>query len=217
MVLREGRWLAIGLLLTGVLLSQLVGWWVVLVSALLAAAVLFLFRNPHRNVPALPLAVVSPADGRVTKVQDCDDSVLGRAAVCIGLHMNVLDSYIFRSPVEGKVMRRWHSHSEEVTREEGYASRNAFWIQTDEGDDVVMLMDKLSRLQSPRCFVLSGERVGQGQRCGSSRFGTDVELYLPAGSRVEVRAGAKVRAGETPVATLIRTGDFEPRPPAAGA
>jgi phosphatidylserine decarboxylase len=80
----------------------------------------------------------------------------------------------------------------------------AQWVQSDEGDDMVMVMEAGNPLSQPRCYAHSGERVGQGQRCGFLRFGAQVDVLLPASSRVEVKIGDEVMGGSDLIATLVR-------------
>lgn len=204
MILKEGRNLILIFAAAALLAQALVGPW--LAVALLAMAVLcgFLYRNPERDVPAAPLGIVSPADGTVEFATSCRDPFLDREATCINLQMSVLDAYPIRSPVEGKVVQRWH-RAPGADREGDDAELNyAVWIQTDEGDDVVVVMVRHSSWRAPRCYVHSGERVGQGQRCGMIRFGSQVQLFLPPATRVEAQAGQRVRAGTDLVGTMVR-------------
>lgn len=169
----------------------------------LVIALMFLFRDPQREIPAIPLAVVSPADGQVLSVTECTDPYLKRPAHCVSISMNPWGIYTMRSPMEGKVQQRWHTPPE-LEADTDQSPRYGIWIETDEGDDIVLVMLRPSVWKSPQCYVHSGERVGQGQRCGFIRFGSRVDLYLPVTARVSVGAGDRVRAGSDVIATLLR-------------
>lgn len=159
-----------------------------------------LFRDPIRTIPSEPLAVVSPVDGVITEVIPVRDGFLDRDAVKIILSMGIMDMYSIRSPIEGKVMNQWLVDGHFAVSD---APRFAQWIQTDEGDDLLMAIYTRVIPRRPRFYVQSGERVGQGQRCGFMSFGARIEVYVPVGSRVEVEAGQHVRAGETVLAHFI--------------
>lgn len=161
----------------------------------LALILIFLFRDPARAVPAQPLALVSPADGKVLAVGPGRDPYLERDAVQVSLRMGWLSVYAMRSPTEGKVVKQWFP-------EEGGAARYAVWVQTDEQDDIVVALRPATRLR-PSCDIRSGERIGQGQRCGFIPFGARVEVFLPAGSRPEAAPGDRLRAGSDVIATLV--------------
>ncbi len=174
---------------------------------LLAAVLAFLFRDPERRVPAAPLAVVSPVDGKVTSVENCRDPYLERAAVCIGLRMNPLGVYTTRSPIEGKIMEVWFVPAGGRPADPAGNGRPldhyAIWVQTDEADDVVLVIQVPRRRPRPRCYVNIGERIGQGQRCGMVGFGGEVSVFVPSNARIEVEKGARVRAGSDILATLV--------------
>lgn len=161
---------------------------------------IFLFRDPVRSIPAEPLAVVSPADGEVLEVEQVRDGFLDRDAIKIVLSIGLMDMYSIRSPIEGKVMNQWVVDTHFAVSD---APRFAQWIQTDENDDLLMAIYTRVVPRRPRCYVQSGERVGQGQRCGFMSFGARLEVYVPADGRVEVKVGERVRAGESVIAHFI--------------
>jgi phosphatidylserine decarboxylase len=161
---------------------------------------IFLFRDPVRSIPAEPLAVVSPADGEVLEVEQVRDGFLDRDAIKIVLSIGLMDMYSIRSPIEGKVKKQWVVDTHFAVSD---APRFAQWIQTDENDDLLMVVYTRVVPRRPRCYVQSGERVGQGQRCGFMSFGARLEVYVPADGRVEVKVGERVRAGESVIAHFI--------------
>ncbi len=176
-------------------------------SALLLVAFAWLFRDPRRSVPALPLAIVSPVDGVITKIEECDDPCLPRRTWRISLCMWHTGAYSVRSPIEGKVMKRWQDRLVDKSCD-GEEHRDphedyGIWIQTDEGDDVLMLMPGGNSLRHPRFYIGAGERVGQGERCGFVSFGSRMDVLVPASARVGMTAGSTVRSGESVLATLV--------------
>lgn len=204
MILKEGRVLILVFAGAALLAQALVGAWLAIVLLVVAGVCGYLYRNPDREVPAAPLGIVSPADGTVEYAASCHDPYLDREAICVNLQMGLLDAYPIRSPVEGKVMQRWHRAPGGDRDGEDEHLNYAIWIQTDENDDIVMVMRRHSSWRAPRCYVHSGERVGQGQRCGMIRFGAEVQLLLPKDTRVETQSGRRVSAGSDLVGTLVR-------------
>jgi len=160
-----------------------------------ALVLVFLFRNPARPVPAQPLAVVSPVDGKVLAVEPGRDPYLERDAMQVSLRISLLSVYAMRSPTEGKVAKQWFP-------EKGGQSRYAVWVQTDEQDDIVVEVLPATMLR-PSCEIQAGERIGQGQRCGLIPFGARVKVFLPVGSRLAVAPGDRLRAGSDIIATLV--------------
>jgi len=175
------------------------------VLAIIFCLFLFLLRDPQRTIPSLPLAILSPVEGRVIQIDEVDDPWLSqqginRQAKRIRIKMSSLDVYSLRSPVEGKVMEQW---SEKCAAENGQR-KFAFWIRTDEGDDVVTVF-RLSPYAAIcfRIYIQSGERLGHGQRCGFLYFGGTVDIFIPECSKLEVEPGQSITSGEDILAHLV--------------
>ncbi len=180
----------------GFLIAHYLGWlWSVPVW-LCCGFIVYLFRDPEREIPSSPLAVVSPADGQVTTVQEVDDPYLDRQSIQLVIQMNSAGVYSTRSPVEGKILEPRNSG-------DGTNRPHGVWLKTDEDDDLVVVMHRGPLNNLPRCFVRIGERVGQGQRCGYIQMGGRVEVFLPLNSRVLVDTGSRVKAGSDVIATLV--------------
>ena len=166
------------------------------------------FRDPPRQVPAVPFGVVAPADGRVIALGESDDPYLKRSAKRISIFMNVFDVHSNRSPIEGKVMERWYEKgaffNAALDKTSAQNERNALWIRTDDGDDVVAVQVAGLIARRILCYVGPGARVTRGQRFGFIRFGSRVDVYLPANSRFRVALGDRVRGASDVIAILDR-------------
>ena len=162
-------------------------------------ALLVLFRDFKRTIPALPLAVVSPVDGRVIDIkQSVYDPYLKRTAQAISLRQSLLGEFNVHSPVEGKVQNLWVRSSKWFT-----GSELALWVQTDEQDDAVMVANLDSILRHASCKINAGEKLGQGQRCGFIAFSCVVVIYLPSTAHIGIDAGQCVRAGSDQLAEFV--------------
>jgi len=166
---------------------------------------LFLLSDPHRSIPFLPFALLSPVQGKVVQIDDIDDPWLSlhgieRQAKRVRIKMSGLDVYSLHSPVEGKVMEQW---SEKCKEEDGQR-KFAFWIRTDEGDDIVSVF-RLGPCAAVcfRIYIQSGERLGQGQRYGFLYFGGMVDVLFPASSKIEVELGQSITSGEGILAYFV--------------
>lgn len=159
--------------------------------------VLFVFRDPHRVIPAKPLAIVSPVQGLVSSVDTFHDTFLNRDSIKITIKMRWYDVFSLRSPMEGQIKQSW------LYDEQSKNNKVVFWIQSDEQDDVVCTISGGFLWWKPDCKVNMGERVGQGQRCGFMRFGTVVEVLLPTSTHIVVVKGDRITSGETIIANLI--------------
>jgi len=170
---------------------------------LLCLALAYLFRDPQRVIPPAPLGVVSPADGEVLAIEVAYDDYLKRDANKIVIRMSRLGVYATRAPIEGKIVQHWHSSAND--RDGETLDRYAMWLQTDENDDVVLVIGVGSKALKPICYHQTGERIGQGERCGLVRFGGYIEVLLPMDVRFEVTVGDMVCAGSDILATLIHS------------
>ena len=150
-----------------------------------------IFRDPRRQIPAVPLGVVSPVDGRVTAVDLVDRGVVQGEAHRIFISIDVLGTYTARCPVEGVIKDLNTLAAEKVV---DYRT-SALWVQTDEGDNVVLQFHGYRLNLAPVAFVRYGERIGQGQRCAYLRLTRMAEVHLPISARVLVEPGQRVTAG----------------------
>ena len=196
MIARHGVTPLLAAILVAVLVMHFLGLVYSLPLWLLAGLMLVLYRDPNRDTPSRPLSVVSPADGRVSYVNHTPDPYLDRASLKISIEMSPLDVYTARSPVEGKVLEP-HGHNGNNNEPQGV------WLQTDEGDDIVMVMSRGRLNNKPRCYFGFGERVGQGRRCGFIHWGGRIDVYLPDYSRAEVEENARVFGGADVIASLV--------------
>ena len=179
-----------------------VGLWIV------AAALIFIFRDPRRQVPPSPLGIVAPIDGKVVSVSQERDPYLDREAIRIKMRGSWWGVFGIRSAMEGKLNDQWFGALPNGADQSLYNSADipsfAQWTQSDEGDDIVTTLSPKFARRGVRCEVHSGERIGQGKRCGFLPFGTDAETFIPANSRIEVKPGDKIKAGTRIIAILVR-------------
>ena len=192
----------------GTAVHYFAGWpWAIPIWVLLAFVTQF-FRDPHRKIPALPSGIICPADGRVIAVGDIHDPYLDRDSRRVSIFMNVFNVHSNRSPTEGIVKERWYNpgrfFNASLDKAATENERNALWIQTDEGDDIVVVQVAGLIARRILCYKQPGERIGQGERFGFIRYGSRVDVYLPASAEIKVSLGDKVKAGSDVLATLKR-------------
>ena len=204
-IAREG-WLFLAI---GVVVSAVATWFICWWSLPLWLATLFVlqfFRDPARDVPDEPRAVVSPADGRIVMVGRAQDPYLKREALKISVFMNVFNVHSNRAPVDGTVKGRWYYAGAFVNAALDKASleneRNALWLRTAAGADVTCV--QIAGLIARRilCYVDAGAELVRGQRFGFIRFGSRVDVYLPLDAEPRAAIGDKVYAAETVLAWL---------------
>lgn len=195
LISRQGLIPLLAAVLTAVMVLHFIGLHESLAFWALAGGVLVLFRDPEREIPSIPLSVLSPADGRVVAIDRTDDPYLGRPSLKMSIDMNAYGVYTTRSPIAGKVLEppnNLDSHQP-----------HGVWLQTDQGDDIVMVMNRGRLHNKPQCYIRYGDRVGQGKRCGFVHLGGRVDIYLPENSQPQVTLGSSVHAGSDIVARLV--------------
>ncbi|MCC6917530.1 phosphatidylserine decarboxylase [Nitrosomonas sp.] len=203
-IAREGWPFITGAFVTALLVQYLADWQWALPFWLIALFILQFFRDPSRVIPDLAGAVLAPADGRIVAVDQVRDPFLSREALKISVFMNIFNVHSNRSPVDGEIRNKWYFPGSFLNASLPKASleneRNALWIRADGGQDVICV--QIAGLVAKRivCHARSGEHLARGQRFGFIRFGSRVDVYLPLGTKVNVRIGDKVRATETVLA-----------------
>ena len=205
-VAREG-WPFLGIaFVVSLLILFFAGWAWSLPFWLATLFVLQFFRDPARDVPDEPHALVSPADGRIVFVGRAEDPYLKREALKISVFMNVFNVHSNRSPVDGTVKEKWYFPGAFVNAAIDKASleneRSALWLRTREGQDVTCVQVAGLIARRILCYVGSGAELVRGQRYGFIRFGSRVDVYLPPDARPKAALGDKVYAAETVLAWL---------------
>ena len=205
-IAREG-WPFIGLALAVlVALAWAAGTAGAVVGAILAAFVVQFFRDPPREVPQQPNAVLSPADGRIVSVGPARDPWLERDALKISVFMNVFNVHSNRSPVDGEVKGAWYHAGAFVNAALDKAStaneRNALHLRTRTGKDVTCVQVAGLIARRILCYAKPGDTLERGQRYGFIRFGSRVDVYLPPDAHPRAAVGDVVHATESILAEL---------------
>lgn len=158
----------------------------------LLAGSMWLFRDPQRRAQFNPLDVISPVDGCVTDVGVGYDRWLDRDAVRITIRTAFNDAYPIYVPMEGRYIRAWSARSGSNTPVD--PGTHVALIETDEGDQIVMVITRHPWTGPIRFRHSVGDRLGHGRRFGFAFFGCIVTVFLPENSRIDARPGDKVWA-----------------------
>jgi phosphatidylserine decarboxylase len=181
-------------------------WILALLAWLVVVFIVQFFRDPPRTAPTQANAVLSPADGKIMSVERAHDPYLDRNALKLSVFMNVFNVHSNRSPVDGAVRDRWYHAGSFVNAALDKASleneRNALHIVTAAGVDITCV--QIAGLVARRilCYVGPGDALQRGQRYGFIRFGSRVDVYLPATASPRVAVGDVVYATTTVLAEL---------------
>ena len=206
LIAKEGwPFLAIGVA-ASVAVGFFAGWGWSVPLWLVTLCVLQFFRDPPRDEPADPAAVVSPADGRVVVVGKALDPYRNCEALKISVFMNVFNVHSNRSPVNGTVSEVVYHHGSFLNASLDKAStdneRNALLIKTSGGRDITCVQVAGLIARRILCYVAAGAVLTRGQRYGFIRFGSRVDVYLPLDAEPQAAIGDKVFASETVLARL---------------
>jgi phosphatidylserine decarboxylase len=189
----------------------LVGGWfwqpVLWIGLTIAAWMAYFFRDPKRYTPVDDAVAVSPADGRVSAVtMTVPPRELGLGADArrrISIFMSIFDCHVNRSPVAGSVRDIAYRPGRFVNAALDKASeeneRNGLVLDTAHGPIAVVQIAGLIARRI-KCFARKGDTLRAGERIGLIRFGSRLDVYLPAGVAIAVAEGQTAIAGETVIA-----------------
>jgi len=187
----------------GVAASTLGFLWVGLVLSLLAVFMAFFFRDPNRVPPSDPDVVVSPADGRVTRIESPAPNTNG--PTLISIFLSPLDVHINRSPIPGKIVDVVYSPGKFLMATNEKASlvneQNALTIQ---GEKITVVCKQIAGILARRivCWKATGDRLNLGERFGMIKFSSRTDVLLPANVKVTVAEGDRVRGGITVIGRI---------------
>ena len=176
------------------------------ISFLLTLFVISFFRNPERTPPGDEKTVVAPADGTVIVVERVPETPLGCEALKISIFMSVFNVHVNRAPLTGTVVDIAYSPGRFLDARDGRASseneRNGVVLETAAGVRIAFV--QIAGLIARRiiCYPRVGDVVERGTRYGLIRFGSRVDVYLPADVEALVKLGDKTVAGETMLGRL---------------
>ena len=182
------------------------GWAWAIPLCLIALFIVQYFRDPPREVPRQPGAVLSPADGRVITIMSTQDPYTGRDSLKISVFMNVFNVHSNRAPVDGTIERTQYFSGRffnaDLDKASEHNERNALVIRTAQGASVTCVQVAGLIARRVLCYVKQGDQLARGQRFGFIRFGSRVDVYLPPEARPKVAIGERVSATSTVLAEL---------------
>jgi len=201
-IAKEGLPFLIPMVLLTIFLGIL-GWkvWMCL-GILFSLFIAYFFRNPRRKIPDLQNIILSPADGSIIYVGDCEEErFLKEKTLKVSIFMSVFDVHLNRAPVSGKVLERSYLPGRflvaSVEKSSLLNEQNAVILETE--DRLKILLIQIAGFVARRivCYVKAGDLLRKGQIFGLIRFGSRVDLYLPPEIKLIVRVGQHVKGGES--------------------
>ncbi len=194
----------------GFLPGLLLGWPWAVPGLLLAVACLFFFRDPDRQIPDLPDAVLSPADGRVMIVgTPAGTNVPSGTWQQVSIFLSPMNVHVNRIPLAGRVTHvEYHPGSflPAYKREAGDLNEyTEVWL--NHGPQTIVVRQIVGLLaRRIVCRTRVGATVKAGERYGVMKFGSRMDLFLPDDATLRVSVGDRVVAGITVLAELAKAG-----------
>ena len=204
-IAREGWPFIGGGLVLSLLVSACCGWWSLPFWIFTVFALQF-FRDPAREIPQDPEAILSPVDGRVVVVERARDPYRDAEALKISVFMNVFNVHSQKSPADCTVTAVEYNKGKFLNADLDKASteneRNAVLATTASGREITFV--QVAGLVARRilCYTKVGEKLTRGERYGFIRFGSRVDMYLPVDAQAQVAIGDKVTGVRTVLARL---------------
>ncbi len=197
-MVRDGIYYGLAFIAVAVLVGWLTLPALALIPLLLAAFFLWFFRDPERQIPAVPGAIVSPADGKVTDVSVIEQD--GQSQTRISVFLNVFNVHVNRSPIAGVIT--------DVKYKKGQfrnamgaisAELNEQNVVTVEGAAGTVVFKQIAGLLARRIVFAKkvGDHVALGERVGLIKFGSRVDITFTADAEMKVRVGDNVKGGSS--------------------
>jgi phosphatidylserine decarboxylase len=177
--------------------------WLAFVPVLLAAFFLWFFRDPRRAIPSGPGLIVSPGDGLVTETATISTPEGPRQRISIFL--SVFDVHVNRSPIGGVLASVQYQKGQYLNAmNPASADRNEQNVVTVRGQGIEVTFKQIAGLLARRIVfnLREGDSVERGQRVGLIKFGSRVNVLLPADAELRVKVGERVKGGSSVLAAM---------------
>jgi len=217
-MVRDGYYYGISLLVVAVIVwfgTQ----WVSLtaIPVLLAVFFLWFFRDPDRAIPSGEGFIVSPGDGKVEEAEWIETTVGSRFRISIFL--SVVDVHVNRAPMTGKVTLVEYREGQflNAMNAESAILNEQTLVVIDDGKHSVSFK-QIAGLLARRiiCDLKSGDTVARGQRMGMIKFGSRVDVLMPADVELRVKRGDRVKGGSSVLGVLPGYGEGAAKKPSRG-
>jgi len=175
---------------------------------ILSLFAIYFFRDPERIIDAPDNALLSPADGRIVVVHQLNDNnnPLGEPAIKVSVFMSIFNVHVNRIPIKGMISEIIYNpgkfFSANFDKASEYNENNRITLDTGNGKKIVFVQIAGLIARRIACWIKEQDYVNAGQRFGLIRFGSRLDIYLPADSYLNIQQQEKVKAGETIIGYL---------------
>jgi phosphatidylserine decarboxylase len=178
----------------------------VVLFGVLSLFMVFFFRDPGRTPPVGDNLILSAADGKVVSIKNIGhDEHLEGAAIQVSTFLSPFDVHVNRSPFSGVVdFVKWHRGRFHAAFVAAASTENEQSIIAICNGETRIVVKQIVGILARRivCYLNAGDTVDKGEKFGLIRFGSRVDLILPAGTELRVTVGDRVRAGETIIGVI---------------
>jgi len=202
-MVRDGYFYGAGFLLAAGAVFWFAGWPLALIPVVLAAFFLWFFRDPERAIPGGAGLIVSPGDGLVTEAIRIE--TLEGPRQRISIFLSVFDVHVNRSPIGGTIAAvRYQKGLYLNAMNPASADRNEQNIVTVRGEGCEVTFKQIAGLLARRIVFdpAEGATIGRGERVGLIKFGSRVDVLVPAEAVLQVRVGMRVEGGASVLARM---------------
>ena len=204
-MVRDGYLYGFALLAVAVVVHLVTGGWVwSIIPVLLAVFFLWFFRDPRRAIPQGEGLIVSPADGKLTAIERVMTPT--GESVRLSIFLNVFNVHVNRSPITGTLREVRYQKGEFLNAMNPQSAekneQNLAVVESDDGYEVAF--KQIAGLLARRIVFQrkAGDRLERGERIGMIKFGSRVDVLMPAYAEIRVKIGDHVKGGATVLAHI---------------
>lgn len=179
-----------------------VKWFLYILSAFLVIAILQFFRSPNRKIAQDSSIILCPADGKVVVIEETEENEYFKdRRLQVSIFMSPINVHINRNPISGvvsffkyhpgKFLVAWHPKSSTDNE------RTTIVVKQENGVEVLFRQIAGALARRIVWYIKENDKVEQGEEFGFIKFGSRVDLFLPTGTKVDVKIGDKVVGGKT--------------------
>jgi len=202
-ITKEGMPFIVPVLVLALLFSALGLWLLFAVFLIITSCFFYFFRDPKREIPQNENLLLSPADGKVVKIQKVESHPSFFSPVTIvSIFLSLFDVHITRAPISGTVREVEYKPGKFFS---AYKDKASFKNESNSilinGDETNILVKQIAGFAARRikCFVKKNEMITGGQKIGLIYFGSRVDIFIPQGIQLKVNLNQKVKAGCTEI------------------
>ena len=161
------------------------------------------FREPNRIIPMRDNIIVSPADGKIIRIEKVNDEEVGDSII-ISIFLNIFNVHVNRMPMRGSFQDVKYMKGKFLLAFDHKAcdenERNTIKISTDIGTiKIVQIAGLLARRII--CYATKEDSMEIGERLGFMRFGSRIDLTIPSKVNLDIKLGQKVVGNRTVIGT----------------